>query len=476
MSAPAATIIEALDDSALLGAAFRGDSWSTWRAILKAAYALPMTAEEIEAFRAVAERDPPTRQVRELVIVAGRRGGKDSVASAIAAHAAAFRDYRALLRPGERAVISCLAVDRDQASVVLGYIKAYFAEGPLAALVEVAVADGIDLTTGASIQISTNSFRRVRGRTVACAIFDECAFWRDEGSASPDKETYRAILPSLSTIPGSMIVMITSPYKKAGLVYEKYRKHYGKNGDDVLVIAAPSIALNPTLDKRMIEEAMADDPAAARSEWLGQFRDDIAQAFDPDVVQNAIVAGRYELPPVPGMNCVGFTDAAGGSGGDSWTSAVAYLDRKSNRVVVAGMREKRPLFSPAVTCEEHAAFFRSYGVRRIFADRWGGQFPVETFRKHGIDCRPSERTKSDIYRETLPLLNSGRVELLDIPRLTSQILGLERRTWRGGKDSFDHPPGSGAAAHDDCANAVCGAIVLAAEAQKHFTKITSLVA
>src|SRR5579863_6680233 len=125
MMAPAATIIEALDDPDLLGAAFKGNSWSTWRAILKAAYALPMTETEIEAFRAVAERDPPTKQVRELVVIAGRRAGKDSIASAIAAHAAAFRDYHAILRPGERAVISCLGVDRDQAGIMHGYTKAF---------------------------------------------------------------------------------------------------------------------------------------------------------------------------------------------------------------------------------------------------------------------------------------------------------------------------------------------------------------
>ncbi len=99
-----------------------------------------------------------------VVIIAGRRGGKDSIASAIAAHAAAFRDYQALLRPGERAAALCLAVDREQAKILLGYTKSYFASGPLGALVENDVADGLDLSTGASIEIATNSFRNVRGR------------------------------------------------------------------------------------------------------------------------------------------------------------------------------------------------------------------------------------------------------------------------------------------------------------------------
>src|ERR1700722_6434512 len=74
--------------------------------------------------------------------------------------------------------------------------------------------------------------------------------------------------------------------------------------------------------------------------------------------------------------------------------------------------------------------------------------------------RVSERSKSEIYKELLPLLNSCRVELLDITRLRAQLCGLERRTARGGRDSIDHAPG----AQDDLINAAAGALVGANEA------------
>jgi hypothetical protein len=45
--------------------------------VLKAAYTLSMTDEDRMQFCAVAQRDPPPRQVRELWVVAGRRAGKD---------------------------------------------------------------------------------------------------------------------------------------------------------------------------------------------------------------------------------------------------------------------------------------------------------------------------------------------------------------------------------------------------------------
>jgi hypothetical protein len=47
--------------------------------------------------------------------------------------------------------------------------------------------------------------------------------------------------------------------------------------------------------------------------------------------------------------------------------------------------------------------------------------------------------------------------LLDDARLLTQLVGLERRTARGGRDSIDHTPG----AHDDLANAVAGLAAVA---------------
>src|SRR5207248_2452 len=85
--------------------------------VLKAAYAEPMSDDDLNLFRAVAgNRAPPRTPVKELWAIAGRRSGKDSVASLIAAHTASMLDFRPRLRPGERASILCLAVDRVTSS------------------------------------------------------------------------------------------------------------------------------------------------------------------------------------------------------------------------------------------------------------------------------------------------------------------------------------------------------------------------
>src|SRR5262249_43450143 len=83
----------------------------------------------------------------------------------------------------------------------------------------------------------------------------------------------------------------------------------------------------------------------------------------------------------------------------------------------------------------------------------GGMFPREVFQKNGIAYQCSKKTKGDLYRDFLPLLNSRRVTLPRNERLLSQFVGLERTIARGGRDSIDRAKH----AHDDLANAVSGA-------------------
>jgi hypothetical protein len=445
------TASEAISDPNLLGGAFSGESWATWRAALRAAEGLPLDRQQRKAFRAVAGRDPPRRRVRELWVVAGRRAGKDSIASAIAA-AAAMNDYRALLRPGERASILCLAVDRSQARIVSRYIAAYFAGNPLLApLIERETEDAMELNNGVEIIVSTNSFRAVRGRTIVVAIFDECAFWKDESCASPDFETYNAVAPGMVTLPGAMLVGISTPYRRSGLLFDRWRRFYGQPDDDVLVVRGPSTAFNPALPPRIIDAALERDPEIAAAEWLAEWRSDLADFVSREAVDAVVVAGRYVLPPIAGVRYSAFCDPSGGSS-DSMTLAIGHVE--GDRAILDCVREVRPSFSPASVVAEFSELLRSYGITTVSGDRYGGQWPTERFREHGIDYRPSDRPKNDLYLDLLPALNSGRVALLDNPRLISQLCALERRTARGGRDTIDHPAG----AHDDVANSVAGVL------------------
>jgi hypothetical protein len=113
--------------------------------------------------------------------------------------------------------------------------------------------------------------------------------------------------------------------------------------------------------------------------------------------------------------------------------------------------------------DDLASLLKSYRINKVTGDRYAGEFPRELFRKRDIHYVCADKPKSDLFRDLLPLLNSGSICLPKSDRLVSQLCGLERRTARSGKDSIDHGPG----AHDDLANAVAGAANLIIAAERH---------
>jgi phage terminase large subunit-like protein len=159
----------------------------------------------------------------------GRRAGKSFIVALIAVYLAAFKEYAPYLAPGERATIQVIAADRKQARTIFRYVSALLTQVPmLTALIERQDSESIDLTNAVSIEITTCSFRSVRGYTCAACICDEISFWMDgEISANPAVEILNAIRPAMATIPNAMLLCIGTPYRKAGPLYEAYQRYYG---------------------------------------------------------------------------------------------------------------------------------------------------------------------------------------------------------------------------------------------------------
>lgn len=444
----------------LFGDWFGADSFATWRVVDKAMFGLPMTEEELSTFTMLTGRQSaPTEPASEIWLVVGRRGGKDVKAAALATYLATFGveqyGWKNRLVKGERGVVQVLAVDRDQAQVAFRYIKGFFEKPIFRKMVSRDTADSIELSNGFAIEVTTCDQRRVRGRTVVAALLDEVAFWRSESTASPDIDVYRALKPAMATMPGAMIIGISSPYARRGLLWQKYQRHYGKDGS-TLVVQAPTWVMNPTVgrDSEVIMEAFESDPEAARAEFGAEFRSDLEALINIEVLKHCIDEGVYERPPVLANRYVAFTDPSGGSA-DSMTLAIAH--KEGDTVVLDCTREIRPPFSPEAAVEEFANLMKTYRISQVQGDRYGGEWVREHFRKCGIFYEPSDKAKSALYLDSLPLINSRAVRLLDDARLVRQLTSLERRVSRTGRDLVDHPPGE----HDDLANAVAGAITRA---------------
>ena len=453
---PTISLGRALADPNLFARHFRNKSWAGWKTFLRALFAEPPGPDDLEIYRARTGRTAwPAAAFAEAAVIVGRRGGKSRILALIAVYLAAFRDYAPFLAPGEVATIGVLAVDKGQARAIFRFVIGLLRAVPmLEPLIVKRDTETIELSNRVHIEIATASFRSTRGYSYAAILCDEVAFWRsDETSLNPDVEILRALRPGLATIPGSMLLIASSPYSQRGELYNAYRRHFGRDDARVLVWKASTAEMNPGIDKRIIDEAYEDDPESAKAEYGGEFRTDLADYISRETIDAVTMQDRHELPPMPGVTYSGFVDPSGGVS-DSMTLAIGHLGR-NNACVLDAAVEVRPPLDPEQTVAEFAALLRRYGVTKIVGDKYGGEWPRARFAEHGIEFEQSARPKSDLYRDLLPLLNARRVELLDQPRLSAQLAGLERRTARSGRDSIDHAPN----AHDDLANAVAGVLV-----------------
>jgi hypothetical protein len=438
----------------LAGGEFSGPSWATWRVVARLidGDAHLLTADEQAlALQLTGRTVLSTTAPREVYVGAGRRSGKSRFGALVAAWLAA-QEYPQL-SAGETAVVAHVAPDKRQAGIDLDYARGIVENSEvLRAELASATQDSLAFRHRTMLEVATASYRTVRGRTLAGAVIDESAFLRSDDSALPDLELARALRPALLTLNG-LLLAISSPHRKVGLLYEAHRKYFANdNATRGLYIQAASRELNPTLDDEAISEAMRDDPAAAQSEYLGLFRADLQSFLDDATVDAAIIPNRRALPRILGCRYFGFCDPSGGRS-DSFTLAIAHREHgtkdKAERVVLDYLGVVAPPFDPEHTVESLCKTLGDYGIGQVHGDGYAGEWVTAMFKKFGVTYRAAELSKSEIYLETLPLFSQGKIELLL----------LERRSRAGSRaDIVDHPRG----AHDDAANSASGALYLAA--------------
>ncbi len=156
------------------------------------------------------------------------------------------------------ATIPIIAADRRQARTIFRYVLGLLNDVPaLAAMTGDATSESVTVNGNVVIEIHTASFRATRGYTLGAVLVDEVAFLRtDELAANPDEEILAAARPGLSSIPGSMLLIASSPYAKRGALYAAFRQHWGKDDSRTLVWRGASLEMNPLLDAELVAQAV----------------------------------------------------------------------------------------------------------------------------------------------------------------------------------------------------------------------------
>jgi len=375
-------------DACLSPLLFRG--WfkdiRTWKGALsyfRTLYSLPKSAEDLAIARACTGlAEFPSTPVKESCLTAPRRIGKSSMLGLEGSWVAISRDWSRLVAPGEKAFIFIVATDKVQAAQIKNYISGLFSLTPtLRSMVVRETRETIELRTGCIISVKPCSFRSLRGYSCAAVFLDEAAFFRNDESANPDRELVVSARPALVNLNGILRVS-GSPYMKMGIMFETNRNWYGRPGGPLVWKVTDARLMNPTISEETIRRAIEEDPQAARSEWLGEFREDLEQIFSLDMIERLVVPGRGDLPPVKGFRYHGFVDPSGGRS-DSFTLGIAHRSR-SGRLVLDVLKEAKPPFRPEDVVAEYAQALRSFGVAEATADAYAGEWVSAAFEKHGI--------------------------------------------------------------------------------------------
>jgi hypothetical protein len=443
-------IIQSIHDKRLFRPLFKDlSTWAAWLVILKATFALDMTEDELEVFYQLAgNRRPPDKPVKTLVVVAGRRSGKSFVLSLLTVFLGLFYSYRKHLTVGERAKIVLTAADKPQAKVDFNYCHGILHSSPVfEQYVVKSLSDRIELSTQVDIEVKAADYRSIRGPAFAAVLCDEISFWpSDPHSARPDMEFLEAVEPGMLTIPNSMLVIGSSPYARRGALWHYHENFYGQSSDEVLVIQAPSILLNPTLDQAYIERKIAAS-VAARSEYLATWREDIESFLSYDAIQ-AVVGPHAELVPDIHTAYKAAVDVSGGRH-DSFALSIAH--HTGEKVVVDLVKCWQPPLDPLTVVKEIAEVCERFRITSITGDRYAAEWSKTAFESEGMFYKTADLAKSDLYLNLEPVINTQNIILPNNERLIVELQNLERRTGRN-KDVVDHPPHRGAT--DDSANSV----------------------
>jgi len=241
---------------------------------------------------------------RQLVVRAGRRGGKSSWACLFATAFALVYSGLGLVPPGDVGWVVFVSVSREEAQSRLRTIKQI-----LDVLRVKYSPDGDTLIiagTNIGFRVQSCTVASVSGWTSILIIADEVAKWRDRDDGhNPAREVIAALRPTMATQPLAVLLMLSSPIGNE----DAHAKAYAQGDSDFQLTAyAPTWIANPTISEQETHK-LEPDERVWRREYLAQPQGALLPAFDPDAVEHAFAPMQIDAivsNSVLGLDPAGF--------------------------------------------------------------------------------------------------------------------------------------------------------------------------
>lgn len=384
---------------------------------------------------------------RSVVVgVCGARSGKSYVFGALRLLWGALTRDLSSLAPGQEAMAPIVTPRLELGKEVLRYIVGAIESDPdlRACLIGEPLTDRVRLRRpdGHKVEIvilpATRGGGALRGRWHVDALLDESAFFRDESAAVNDMELFNAIAPRI--LPGGQVLVLSTPWLSAGLLYELYRDNFGHPVTAVAAIAPTSLMRegDSTIATILGREKLRDPDNYAR-EYDAQFMGAAAGAFfDPSAIDAAVLDYALGQVAVPGQTIAFGADF--GFRRDS--SALAGVLRNgpislpSTRYRLVELAERRPVegqpLKPSETVADFARIVLRHRVGYVVADGHYREAITEHLAAHKLGFVPAPTVPSEAFVRARELLHDGRCELPNEPRLLRQLRETVARPTAGG--------------------------------------------
>ena len=380
------------------------------------------------------------KKINHAVWCLGRRSSKSTMAAIAAVYMAFCQEehFRRKVRKGENFYVVTVANDLKQSKIALDFIRQLLVNSPLEQEIVRETTLEITLSNNCTFQAIPASARASRGKAVAMAIFDECAFGLEGDANRGTKAMFDALSPSIAQFaPYSKILELSSPWLADGTFYEHFRQAESGEFIGMDCLKIPTWEINPGLPWGcdFLENARKKDPEAFEVEFGAQFKSNNAALVTAEIVESAINKDRGVLFPdkeFTGTYVLSLDPARGGVGRDDYTACIVHYE--GTRLIVdkfhsfeadfeiAGRKEVNMSKVEEWIKEHH----RIYEFQCIVLDQYNSSFIIQNLSKEFpiAELAWSVSTKMKAFSKMKELFNAGLIELYPHQKAISQLKNL----------------------------------------------------
>lgn len=421
--------------------------------ILKSIYGMELNKEELKIYRKLTKNKKEFEageEKTEAVLALGARSGKSLEASIIAIYEATRKKWAKYLNKGESGYIVVVSTRQKQSEQIIGANCLRLMENSynLRGLIKDSTQSELTLKNNMKIISLPCNSTAGRGLPIACLIFDEIAHFYTEG-VKADEGIFNALRPRQAQFPGCKLMMISTPAAKQGLFFNFFEEGFKVPGR--FTAQAPTLYMNPLVDRKFLDKEKARDIDSYRREFLAQFAEKVEAFLSYELVENSLkLAG--DLPYKEGNRYYAGIDASGLAGRDKFSLAIAHkqgINVYIDKVISWNLKDPDPIM------KDIKGLAGVYHINRVSIDRYAKGWVLAALKKIGlfVNIRPS---LAEIYVNIKSLMLGNRLFLPDNKAIKKAFLNTQAYYGRNNALSIAHSRDS--EGHADEADAISTAV------------------